>query len=30
MSFGKYSGQPLSRIPLDYLLWCLDKAVIPT
>jgi len=28
MSFGKYSGQPLSRIPLDYLLWCLDKASV--
>ena len=28
MSLGKYSGQPLSQTPLDYLLWCLDKASV--
>jgi Putative quorum-sensing-regulated virulence factor len=28
MPFGKYRGQPLSQIPLDYLFWCLDKASV--
>ena len=25
MPFGKHRGKALSEIPVDYLLWCLDK-----
>ena len=26
MPFGKHKGKALSKIPVDYLLWCLDNA----
>jgi hypothetical protein len=25
MPFGKHRGEPVSALPSDYLLWCLDK-----
>jgi hypothetical protein len=25
MPFGKYRNTPLSQVPIDYLLWCLDN-----
>lgn len=25
MPFGKYSGQPMSRLPLDYVIWLRDN-----